>query len=82
MAIIGLGPRPRNNSNTIDRNDAAEIAATVSPLVVTAIPCGTRWQVKAIGPDVSVNLGLFEGRLPALGAAVLFAEQVGGRVVP
>ena len=51
--------------------------------IVTAIPAGRRWRVKAISGAGDVTLlGVFDGRLAALGAAVLLAEQAGGRVVP
>lgn len=55
----------------------------VPPSIVTAIPCGECWRVKFIPASGEVQLlGKFEGRLAALGAAVLLAEHVGARVVP
>jgi hypothetical protein len=49
----------------------------------TAVPRGTDWQVKCLSPSGDVALfGKFDGRLPALGAAVLMAAQAEGRVCP
>jgi hypothetical protein len=51
--------------------------------ICTAVPVGRQWRVKAISASGDVSLlGLFEGRLAALGTAVLVAEQAGARVVP
>ena len=50
---------------------------------ITAVPVGKWWRIKAVSQGGETTLlGQFDGRLPALGAAVLLAEQVGGRVVP
>jgi hypothetical protein len=51
--------------------------------VITAIPAGRHWRIKAQSDngDVAV-LGLFSGRLEALGAAVLLARNTGAEVVP
>ena len=55
----------------------------VPPNIVTAIPCGEWWRVKVISTSGEVQLlGMFEGRLEALGAAVLLAAQTGAKVVP
>ena len=49
----------------------------------TATPIGRRWQVKAISPAGDVTfLGRFDGRLAALGAALLLATHARGRAVP
>lgn len=52
-------------------------------VLVTAIPAGERWRLKAVSSCGSVNLPpIFGNRLEALGAGVLIANQCGGRVVP
>jgi hypothetical protein len=72
-----------NLPGDIARDNAAKVAGLNNPYLLTAVPTGTRWCVKAIGPNGTVQLfGRFDGRLPALGAAVLLAEQVGAQVVP
>lgn len=64
-------------------NDAAKFDALDAPQLVTAVPCGGRWKIKAIGASGSIALlGSFGGRLPALGAAVLLAQRWGARVTP
>jgi hypothetical protein len=79
MGSIVLPGQPGNPSSMIACNDAAKAAGTL----ITACPCGTRWQLKAIGPDGTVEyFGRFDGRLPALGAGVILAERVGARVIP
>ena len=51
--------------------------------LLTAIPCGRRWRLKALSPRGSVELpSIFSNRLEALGACVLLAEQCRGRVIP
>ena len=73
-----------NSHNTFKRHDSAEAtrAGTKCPLI-TAVPAGTEWRLKAIGPDGTVALGtIFSNRLEALGAGVLVAERCGGKVLP
>ena len=70
--------------NAFKRGDAAEAtrAGAKCPLI-TAVPAGTEWRLKAIGPDGTVALGtIFSNRLEALGAGVLLAKRCGGRVLP
>jgi hypothetical protein len=51
--------------------------------VLTAIPVGPRhWRVKTLAAGQVELFGLFDNRLQALGAAVLLAARVHGRVVP
>ena len=69
---------------TFKHQDSAEAtrAGEKCPLI-TAVPAGTEWRLKAIGPDGTVALGtIFSNRLEALGAGVLLAERCGGRVLP
>jgi hypothetical protein len=50
--------------------------------IVTAVPVGRDWCVKIRSPRGEVTLpGVFPGRLPALGAALLVSAQIGGRAV-
>ena len=61
---------------------AEDTSGTNAPLF-TAIPVGEFWQVKAIGRNGDTTLlGLFNGRLSALGAATLLAARTGARVAP
>jgi hypothetical protein len=72
-----------NLPGAITRDNAAKVVGADTPQVLTAVPIGTRWRVKAINQSGDVALvGAFEGRLSALGAAVLLAEQLGAQVVP
>jgi hypothetical protein len=48
----------------------------------TAVPVGPCWRVKALFAGHKELLGLFDSRLEALGAAVIFASRFGGQVVP
>ena len=69
---------------TFKHQDPAEAtrAGEKCPLI-TAIPAGTEWRLKAIGPDGTIALGtIFSNRLEALGAGVLLAKRCGGRVLP
>ena len=51
--------------------------------IVTARPCGEWWCVKVVSASGDVQLlGMFEGRLEALGAALILGESAGARVVP
>ena len=51
--------------------------------IVTAIPCGEWWRLKVLSARGDVQLlGMFEGRLEALGAALILGERAGARVVP
>ena len=70
--------------NTFKRHASAEATrAGVKCSLITAVPAGTEWRLKAIGPDGTVALGtIFSNRLEALGAGVLVAERCGGRVLP
>ena len=73
-----------NSHNTFKRRHSAEATrAGVKCPLITAVPAGTEWRLKAIGPDGTVALGtIFSNRLEALGAGVLLAERWGGRVLP
>ena len=54
-----------------------------SGFIVTAIPAGRNWRLKAVGPSGSIKLpDIFSNRLEALGGAVLLANQCGARVIP
>ena len=65
------------------RDSAAKVVGADNPQVLTAVPIGTRWCVKALSPDGEVALlGKFDSRLIALGAALIISEQTGGRAVP
>ena len=69
----------RNISHKQSDNDTA----VASGLITTAIPVGPRWAVKIRSSHGNVTLPkIFDSRLPALGAAVLVSEQIGGRVLP
>ena len=51
--------------------------------IVTAVPCGRHWRVKVVsshGESCLVGAAVHD-RLTCLGAAVLFANHVGGRAV-
>ena len=63
---------PRGNIFTPDRP------------IITAIPRGKLWGPKAISPsgEMVILSGVYRNRMAALGRAVLFAEQIGGQVVP
>lgn len=52
--------------------------------IITAIPRGKLWGLKAISPsgEMVILSGVYRNRMAALGKAVLFAEQCGGQVVP
>jgi hypothetical protein len=72
-----------NSPGAIARNRAAKAVGLNNSQILTAVPVGTLWCVKAITKSGDKALiGAFEGRLTALGAAVLLAEQFGARVVP
>ena len=52
-------------------------------VLVTAIPAGEYWRLKAVSSCGSIRLpAIFGNRLEALGAGVLVANHCGGRVVP
>ena len=69
----------RNTYPILDRNDAAVSVGSV----LTAVPVGPSWRVKAIAQGGEITLlGRFDGRLAALGAALLLSAQCGGRAVP
>ena len=79
MSDVDRGGSRRNTSKDFSSDDAA----MPSGLIVTAIPTGRRWRLKALGPDGAVALpDIFRNRLEALGAGVLLAEHCGARVVP
>lgn len=79
MSDLSSSGSRRNTSHDLARNDAA----IVSGPIVTAIPAGLKWRLKALGPDGTVELpDVFHNRLEALGACVLLSEQCGGRVIP
>jgi hypothetical protein len=62
---------------------AAEDGSGTNTPLFTAIPFGEFWQVKAVGRNGETKLlGLFNGRLSALGAATLLAARTGARVAP
>ena len=69
--------------NTFKRHHSAEATcAGVKCPLITAVPAGAEWRLKAIEPDGTVALGtIFSNRLEALGAGVLVAERCGGRVL-
>ena len=51
--------------------------------ILTAIPVGERWCIKAISASGEVvRVGSFDRRLTALDAAVLLAKRTGARIVP
>ena len=51
--------------------------------IITASPYGEWWCVKVVSASGDVQLlGMFEGRLEALGAALILGESAGARVVP
>jgi hypothetical protein len=61
----------------------AEETTGADTATITAVPTGEWWRIKAVSASGETTLlGRFDGRLPALGAAVLLAEQVGAQVVP
>jgi hypothetical protein len=79
MSDIHLAAARGNLSNAITRDNAAKLAGTI----ITATPCGTRWCLKSISPDGTIEyFGQFDSRVPALGIAVLMVAQGGGVVVP
>ena len=83
MAEIYAFPPRWNQLGTFARGDAAEAAGADNPPIFTAIPRGTSWAIKAVASNGTIQtFGRFDGRLPALGAAVLMAAQVEGRVLP
>ena len=74
--------RRRLRGNTLQISDYYE-AAIAAGSIVTAIPIGRDWRVKAISPDgKTLLLGRFGGRLSALGAGALFAARTGGQIAP
>jgi len=81
----GLAPRvgkelALDSWKPLDSRSCPDIQAAL----FTAIPIGVHaWTVKAVSPDGNeTRLGKFDGRLPALGAAVLMAAHAEGRVCP
>jgi hypothetical protein len=70
------------NSNWTPLDSQSRHASQQS--IFTAIPIGaSAWAVKAVSPDgEEIRSGKFEGRLAALGAAVLMAARAEGRVLP
>ena len=88
-------PEKQTPPNLARRGGAAKVSVEIrKPLLkpilplsqeptFTAVPRGTDWQVKCLSPGGDVALfGKFDGRLPALGAAVLMAAHAEGRVCP
>lgn len=74
--------RHRLRGNTLQTSNYYD-AAIAAGSIVTAIPVGRDWCVKAISPDgEALLLGRFGGRLSALGAGVLLAARAGARIVP
>jgi hypothetical protein len=68
--------------NTIQDSGANDAAIASGP-IVTAVPVGRDWRVKTIAEDGQVTLlGRFDGRLSALGAALVLSARCGGRAVP
>ena len=79
MSYLTRGGSRCNILPTSDCFDAAIGAGSI----LTAIPVGRKWCIKAIAKDGEITLlGYFEGRLATLGAAVLLSLQCCGRVVP
>jgi hypothetical protein len=69
----------RNTVRKLTTHDAA----IASGSIVTAVPVGRDWRVKTIAEDGEVTLlGRFDGRLSALGAALVLSVRCGGRAVP
>jgi hypothetical protein len=64
--------------------DCQHKAPQQSRVIITAIPAGQDWRLKAIGPDGAIKLSadLFRNRLEALGACVLVAQRCGARLLP
>jgi len=81
--VAGRGGGDRHSgSSTRDLVHKPILRALQAP-TFTAVPLGTWWQVKCLSPSGHIALfGRFDGRLPALGAAVLLAAQTEGRVLP
>ena len=76
-------PRAADKDQSNSAATDADKAAGGNTPTITAVPAGEWWRIKAVSQGGETTLlGQFDGRLPALGAAVLLAEQVGGRVVP
>jgi hypothetical protein len=66
------------------RSLAAETTgANDTPSILTAIPSGRFWRVKAVhGKTVELLPAVFSNRLTALIAAARLAEHCGARVLP
>jgi hypothetical protein len=82
--LSGGGPRKSDRAGEpIFRTDGTSRAFLQGRNILTAVPAGEQWRVKAIDSHGGVALlGIFPGRLEALGAAVLVAHNCGARVVP
>jgi hypothetical protein len=77
--VPGLKINPAfNKSQSLDSQSAESLQD-----ILTAIPVGERWCIKALlASGEVVRVGSFDSRLAALGSAVLLAEHVGATVVP
>ena len=81
--VAGRGRGDRQQLGSLRKSLLKPILSAAQEPTFTAVPRGTDWQVKCLSPSGDVALfGKFDGRLPALGAAVLMAAQAEGQVCP
>lgn len=80
LPLVNQSIRSAQAPVLVAANDVAK--GTASTLILTAVPVGKLWRVKALDASRVDLFGVFSSRLEALGAATLFAAHVGGRVVP
>lgn len=84
MSCLDHGGIGRNIHQTSIPNRGAEQTGIDEPSVLTAIPAGQRWRMKALASNGNVELlpAVFNNRLEALGACVLLANRCGAEVRP
>ncbi len=70
-------------SNSLSSLEAKTTGTDDTPSILTPIPAGQRWRLKAVhGEAVELLPPIFVNRLEALIAAARLAEHCGARVVP
>ena len=84
MSNLDASGLSRNTHQPLIPFDGAEPTGIDKPSILTAIPAGPRWRMKALASNGDVELlpAVFSNRLEALGACILLAGQCGGEVRP
>lgn len=82
---IGSGAKRKLTMNLFNKIQIDFQLLPSSGLLLTAVPAGSRWCLKAVDTGAGSTVRLpdcFGSRLEALGAGVLLAQHCNGRVIP